>query len=172
VPDPLPTISGKVSRTVSRIRQYVLPAALARVLLQEATSRRPAVVAVYLEAKNFASVTGELEGEVLRKGIDKQSDNDEITQEDVEALLDDWLEFYDTGLQRMLPSDPGRSRLACDLRGFHKRHRQHECLLGGDDQRGVIASRCSCSTIQSERGLKARASIHFSERRLCEAIIE
>jgi len=84
-------------------RQYVLPVALARTIIQAVTDRRPAVAVVYLETRIFDSVTGELKGELLRKGIGKQSKNTEITQADVQALLDDWLESYAAGLQRMRP---------------------------------------------------------------------
>lgn len=97
-----PAITGIVSETKDlKPRQYVLPVAIARTLIQTATDRRPAVVALYLEVSMEDGKTGKLEGEVLRKGLEKQSDNDKVTKDDVKALLDDWLEFYNEGLDKM-----------------------------------------------------------------------
>ncbi|WP_062269833.1 DUF3313 domain-containing protein [Endozoicomonas arenosclerae] len=97
-----PAITGIVSEMKDlRPRQFVLPVAVARTLIKTATDRLDYIVALYLEVQMRDGGTGKLEGEILRKGIDKQSDNDEITREDVKAVLDDWLEFYNHGLDVM-----------------------------------------------------------------------
>jgi hypothetical protein len=98
-----PAITGIVSEMKDlKPRQFVLPVAVARTLIKTATDRLDYIAALYLEIQLIDGGTGKLEGEVLRKGIDKQSDNDEITKEDVKAVLDDWLEFYNNGLDVML----------------------------------------------------------------------
>lgn len=89
-----PAITAITSETEQlKAHQYVLPIAIARTLIKSATDRRDAVAAIYLEAQLFDG-DNILKGEVLRKGISGQSDNEEITQEDVNGLLDDWLEFF------------------------------------------------------------------------------
>ncbi len=100
-----PAITGIVSETQDlRPRQLVLPVAIARTLIQTATDRRPRVVKVFLEVKLVDSQTGELKGEILRKGIDSQSDKEEVTMEDVKALLDDWLEIYEEEISKLARS--------------------------------------------------------------------
>jgi len=79
--------------------QYVLPIAIARTMIKTATDRRDAITAIYLEAQLFDGVTNSLKGEVLRKGISDQSDNKEITQKDVNELLDSWLDFFEQQLK-------------------------------------------------------------------------
>lgn len=91
-----PAITAITSETEDlKAYQYVLPIAIARTLIKSATDRRDAVAAIYLEAQLFDGDTKTLKGEVLRKDISDQSDNEEITQEDVNDLLDDWLEFFE-----------------------------------------------------------------------------
>ncbi|MGI9283035.1 MAG: DUF3313 domain-containing protein [Endozoicomonas sp.] len=97
-----PAITGIVSEMKDlKPRQFVLPIAVARTLIKTATDRLDYIVALYMEVQLRDGGTGKLEGEVLRKGINKQSDNDEVTKEDVKAVLDDWLEFYNRGLDVM-----------------------------------------------------------------------
>ena len=97
-----PAITGIISEMKDlKPRQFVLPVAVARTLIKTTTDRLDYIVALYLEIQLRDGQTGRLEGEILRKGINKQSDNDEVTKEDVKAVLDDWLEFYDRGLERM-----------------------------------------------------------------------
>lgn len=79
--------------------QYVLPIAIARTMIKTATDRRDAITAIYLEAQLFDGITNSLKGEVLRKGISEQSDNKEITQKDVNELLDSWLDFFEQQLK-------------------------------------------------------------------------
>mgnify|MGYP000005103428 CR=1 FL=1 len=79
--------------------QYVLPIAIARTMIKTATDRRDAITAIYLEAQLFDGITNSLKGEVLRKGISEQSDNKEITQKDVNELLDNWLDFFEQQLK-------------------------------------------------------------------------
>ncbi len=74
--------------------QYVLPIAIARTMIKSATDRRDAITAIYLEAQLFDGSTNSLKGEVLRKGVSEQSNNKEVTQKDVNDLLDQWLEFF------------------------------------------------------------------------------
>ena len=81
--------------------QYVLPVAIARTMIKSATDRRDAIAAIYLEAQLFDGKTNYLKGEVLRKGISEQSDNKEVTQEDVKALLDSWLDFFEQQLNEI-----------------------------------------------------------------------
>ncbi|OZG71563.1 hypothetical protein BTA51_19970 [Hahella sp. CCB-MM4] len=103
-----PAITGIVSETQDlRPRQIVLPVAIARTLIQTATDRRPQVVKVFLEVKLIDSQTGELKGEILRKGIDSQSDKEEVTMEDIKALLDDWLEIYDEQISKIAATKTG-----------------------------------------------------------------
>ena len=98
-----PAITGIVSEMKDlKPRQFVLPVAVARTLIKTATDRLDYVVALYFEAQLRDGQTGELKGEILRKGIDKQSDNDQATKEDVKAVLDDWLEFYSSGLDLLV----------------------------------------------------------------------
>jgi len=79
--------------------QYVLPIAIARTMIKTATDRRDAITAIYLEAQLYDGITNSLKGEVLRKGISEQSDNNEITQKDVNELLDNWLDFFEQQLK-------------------------------------------------------------------------
>ncbi len=79
--------------------QYVLPIAIARTMIKTATDRRDAITAIYLEAQLFDGITNSLKGEVLRKGISEQSDNKEITQKDVNELLNSWLDFFEQQLK-------------------------------------------------------------------------
>ncbi len=79
--------------------QYVLPIAIARTMIKTATDRRDAITAIYLEAQLFDGITNSLKGEVLRKGISEQSNNKEITQKDVNELLDNWLDFFEQQLK-------------------------------------------------------------------------
>ncbi|KEQ12137.1 DUF3313 domain-containing protein [Endozoicomonas numazuensis] len=98
-----PAITGIVSEMKDlKPRQFVLPVAVARTLIKTATDRLDYIVALYMEVQLRDGGTGKLEGEVLRKGINKQSDNDEVTKEDVKAVLDDWLEFYNRGLDMII----------------------------------------------------------------------
>jgi len=95
-----PAITAITSETEElKAHQYVLPIAIARTMIKSATDRRDAIAAIYLEAQLFDGKTNNLKGEVLRKGISEQSDNKEVTQEDVQALLDSWLEFFDQQLK-------------------------------------------------------------------------
>ena len=97
-----PAITGIVSeRKDFKPRQFVLPVAVARTLIKTATDRLDYIVALYLEIQLRDGATGKLEGEILRKGIGKQSDNDEVSKDDVKAVIDDWLEFYNEGLDRL-----------------------------------------------------------------------
>ena len=97
-----PAITGIVSeRKDLKPRQFVLPVAVARTLIKTATDRLDYVVALYFEVQLRDGETGQLKGEVLRKGLGKQSDNDEITRDDVKSVLDDWLEFYSQGLDKL-----------------------------------------------------------------------
>lgn len=97
-----PAITGIISEMKDlKPRQFVLPVAVARTLIKTATDRLDYIVALYLEIQLRDGGTGKLQGEILRKGIHKQSDNDEVTKEDVKAVLDDWLEFYNSGLEIM-----------------------------------------------------------------------
>ncbi|WP_252179427.1 DUF3313 domain-containing protein [Endozoicomonas sp. 4G] len=98
-----PAITGIVSEMQDlKARQFVLPIAVARTLFKTATDQLDYIVALYLEVQLRDGETGELKGEVLRKGINKQSDNDQVTKEDVKAVLDDWLESYNLGLDSMI----------------------------------------------------------------------
>lgn len=76
-----------------------MPIAIARTMIKTATDRRDAITAIYLEAQLFDGITNSLKGEVLRKGISEQSDNKEITQKDVNELLDNWLDFFEKQLK-------------------------------------------------------------------------
>lgn len=97
-----PAITGIASVTADlKPRQYVLPVAVARTVINEALDNRPKVAVVFLEVKIYDSISGELKGEVLRKGVEKQSDSELVTKEDVKALLDDWLQIYAAGLDVM-----------------------------------------------------------------------
>ena len=100
-----PAITGISSDAKELLpHQYVLPVAIGRTLIQTATDRRPKVVEVFLEAQLVNSQSQQLEAEVISKGIDKQSDGDQITQDDVKALLDDWLENFEIGLSKLFAS--------------------------------------------------------------------
>jgi hypothetical protein len=101
-----PAITAITSKTEAlQAYQYVLPVAIARTLIKSATDRRDAIVAIYLEAQLFDGDTNTLKGEVLRKGISEQSDNKEVTQKDVNELLDNWLNFFDQQLKVIYGSD-------------------------------------------------------------------
>lgn len=95
-----PAITAITSETEElKAHQYVLPIAIARTMIKSATDRRDAIAAIYLEAQLFDGKSNALKGEVLRKGISEQSDNKEVTQEDVKELLDSWLDFFDQQLK-------------------------------------------------------------------------
>lgn len=101
-----PAITGIISEMKDlKPRQFVLPVAVARTLIKTATDRLDYMVALYLEVQLRDGETDRLEGEVLRKGINKQSHNDKVTKEDVKAVLDDWLDFYSRGLDKLTHKD-------------------------------------------------------------------
>ena len=97
-----PAITGISSETKELLpHQYMLPVAIGRTLIQTATNRRPMMVEVFMEAQLLHSLTQNLEAEIISKGIDKQSKGQQITREDVKALLDSWLQRFDQGISQL-----------------------------------------------------------------------
>jgi len=97
-----PAITGVVSETEGLKAYEFIPIALIFAGAKTATGTRAKTAQVFLEVELSDSETGNVVGQVVRKGLGKQAETDALTFKDVQPILDEWIKNGSENLARML----------------------------------------------------------------------